>query len=393
MPLSVLISGGGIAGPALAFWLHRHGHATTIVEQAPALRAGGQAVDFRGPSIAVLAKMGFLDHVRAQATDMGPATIVDERGNPIAEEPAEVSSGELEIVWGDLARILHDAVKDQTEYRFGTRIAGLDDRGEKVAVAFDDGSTQTYDLVIGADGLHSGLRALVFGPEEQFVTQLGQCFCYFDIENRLRIDHRGIFLESPGRMAGLQGVDPDQPARAMLYMAAHGLAFDYRDTEGNRRLFAERYAGLGWEVPNILRALATADPVYFDTIAQVHLADYSRGRVALIGDAAWCASPRSGMGTSLAIVGAYVLAHELRAARGDHQAAFTRYQQLLMPYAARCQKLAIDSLKADAPTGPFGRVVRRLSLHALRLPFVSKIVAKRALAVGRSFRLPEYEQG
>ena len=390
MPLNILISGGGIAGPALAFWLHRHGHTVTIVEQASAMRGGGQAVDFRGPSMAVLEKMGVLGRVRADATNMGAASVVDERGNTVARIPVEVFSGELEIVWGDLARILHDAVRGNVECRFGTRITGLDNGEERVRVAFSDGTAGTYDLVIGADGLHSGLRALVFGPEERFVAHLGQYFCYFDMENRLKIDHGGAFLETPGRTVGLQATDPDQPARAMLYMTAPDLVFDHRDTSGNRRLFAEKFAGLGWETPNILRALATAEPVYFDSIAQVRLSDYSRNRTALIGDAAWCASPRSGMGTSLAIVAAYVLAHELRAAHEDHQIAFARYQQLLEPYVARCQELAIASLKADSPTGVLGRAARRLARHALRIPPVSRFVAKKSLAVGRSFVLPTY---
>lgn len=390
MPLNILISGGGIAGPALAFWLSRHGHRVTIVEQASAVRGGGQAVDFRGPAIAVLEKMGILDQARANATNSGATSLVDERGNTIARIPAEVFGGELEIVWGDLARILHDAVRGNVERRFGVRITGLDNGEERVRVAFSDGTAGAYDLAIGADGLHSGLRALVFGPEERFVAHLGQYFCYFDMENRLKIDHGGAFLVTPGLTAGLQAADPDQPARAMLYMTAPDHAFDHRDTEGNKRLFAEKYAGLGWETPNMLRALATADPVYFDSIAQVRLPDYSRHRTALIGDAAWCASPRSGMGTSLAIVAAYVLAHELRAAGEDHRIAFARYQQLLKPYVARCQKLAIASLRADAPASALGKAARRLALHALRVPPVSRFVAKQSLAVGRSFVLPAY---
>ncbi|MDR3662511.1 MAG: FAD-dependent monooxygenase [Mycobacterium sp.] len=390
MTFNILINGGGIAGPCLAFWLARQGHTVTIAEQARELRAGGQAVDFRGPALEVLEKMGLLDQVRAAATRMGPVIIVDQRGKEIGRLPAEVVSGELEIHWGDLARILYEAVRDDVDYRFGVRVTSLIETGEAVDVTFSDASTASYDLVIGADGLHSGVRALVWGPEDQLVTQLGQCFGFFDMDNYLKLDHCGVACGADGRTAVVQGTDAGKPARASFYLTDPEVAFDYRDAEGNKRLFAERFSSMGWEVPTLLKALAEAPQVYFDSIAQVRLDSYARGRVCLIGDAAWCASPRSGMGTGLAIVGAYVLAHELQAAGRDHGAAFTRYQQLLSPYVARCQKLAIDNLKLDDPTSLVARFVRTVGYRLLRIPFVAKEVARQSLAVGRSFALPSY---
>jgi 2-polyprenyl-6-methoxyphenol hydroxylase-like FAD-dependent oxidoreductase len=390
MPFNILINGGGIAGPCLAFWLTRHGHTVTITEQARELRSGGQAVDFRGSSLVVLEKMGLLGEVRASATRMGSLILVDGRGKEVGRLPPEVISGELEIFWGNLARILYDAVREDVSYRFGVRVTAVDDDGGGVKATFSDASTGNYDLVIGADGLHSGVRRLVFGPEEQYVTQLGQCFGFFDIENRLRLDHCGIACADAGRTAALQATDPDKPARASFFLTDAGLDFDYRDTDANKRLFARRYAGMGWEVPTLLAGLAEASEVYFDSIAQVHLDSYSRGRVCLTGDAAWCASPRSGMGTSLAVVGAYVLAHELHSAAGDHAAAFARYQQVMAPFVARCQKLAIDTLRTDNFSSGWRAQLRNVGLRLLRIPAVSKLVARRSLAVGRSFTLPSY---
>ncbi|MGC2655010.1 MAG: FAD-dependent monooxygenase [Mycobacterium sp.] len=390
MPADFLINGGGIAGPCLAYWLTRHGHAVTITEQARELRTGGQAVDFRGPSLEVLEQMGLLEQVRTSATNMGPLILVDGRGKEVGRLPPEVFSGELEIFWGDLARIVHEAVRDDVDFRFGVRVTALADPGHQIEASFSDGSTGSYDLVFGADGLHSAVRHLVFGPEEQYVTQLGQVFGFFDIENRQRLDHRGMACTLPGRTAVLQATDPAKPARASFYLTDSNLHFDHRDTERNKKLFAERFAGIGWEVPNFVQALAEADPVYFDSIAQVHLDSYARGRVCLIGDAAWCASPRSGMGTSLAVVGAYVLANEMLTAGGDYTTAFTRYQQLLAPYVARCQKLAVDNLKMDKfSSGWVGRV-RNIGLRLLRLPAVRNLVIRQSLAVGRSFTLPSY---
>jgi 2-polyprenyl-6-methoxyphenol hydroxylase-like FAD-dependent oxidoreductase len=390
MPFDILINGGGIAGPSLACWLTRHGHAVTIAEQARQLRTGGQAVDFRGPALTVLAKMGLLEQVKAGATQMGPLVLVDGRGKEVGRLPAEVISGEVEIHWGDFTRILYEAVRNDVNYRFGVRVTTLADNGRGVDVTFSDGSTGSYDLVIGADGLHSGTRRLVFGPEERYVTQLGQCFGFFDIENRLRLDHCGMAYIDAGRTAALQGIDPDKPARASLFLSDPHVAFDYRDTEGNKRLFVERYAGMGWELPTLLDGLAEAPEVYFDSIAQVHLDSYARGRVCLTGDAAWCASPRSGMGTTLALVGSYVLAHEMQAAGDDYAAAFARYQRLLAPYVARCQKLAINALRTERLSSGRLATLRNVALRMLRIPAVSKLVARQSLAVARSFSLPNY---
>jgi 2-polyprenyl-6-methoxyphenol hydroxylase-like FAD-dependent oxidoreductase len=390
MPFDILVNGGGIAGPSLAFWLTRHGHAVTIVEQAAQLRTGGQAVDFRGPALTVLERMGLLERVKAGATEMGPLVLVDQQGKEVGRLPAEVISGEVEIHWGNFARILYDAVHDDVNYRFGVRVTALEDNGHGFDVTFSDGSTAGYDLVIGADGLHSGTRRLVFGPEDRYVTQLGQCFGFFDIDNRLRFDHCGMAYIDAGRTVALQGIEADKPTRASLFLNDPHVAFDYRDTEGNKRLFAERYAGMGWEVPAVLEGLAAAPEVYFDSIAQVHLDSYARGRVCLIGDAAWCASPRSGMGTTLALVGAYVLAHEMHTAGDDYAVAFARYQRLLAPYVARCQKLAVAALRAERFSSGRLAPLRNVALRMLRIPAVSKLVARQSLAAARSFSLPNY---
>lgn len=391
MSREILISGGGIAGPALAYWLVQEGHSVTIVERAATVRNGGQAVDFRGPSIDVLDKMGVLDAVRAQATHMGSLVMVDADGKEIARFPSEVISGELEILWGDLARILHEAVREHVVFRFADSITGVRDDGAKVTVSFSRSAPESYDLLIGADGVHSGVRALTFGPEHEFVTQLGQYFTFFAMDNHLGLDHQTVGFREGTRGVGIQATAPDAPARGSLSFSDDHLEFDYRDVEGNKKLFSERFTDFGWETPAVLRALSVTAEPYFDSLCQVHLDTYSRGRVCLLGDAAWCASPRSGMGTSLAIVGAYVLAHELRSAQGDFSIAFARFHTLMAPYAARCQRLALDALKIGEADSPWATRLRRLGLRSLRLPGIRQLVARQALKVGRSFVLPAYD--
>ncbi|CPW51341.1 Putative monooxygenase [Mycobacteroides abscessus] len=322
---------------------------------------------------------------------MGSLVMVDADGKEIARFPSEVISGELEILWGDLARILHEAVREHVVFRFGDSITGVRDDGAKVTVSFSRSAPESYDLLIGADGVHSGVRALTFGPEHEFVTQLGQYFTFFAMDNHLGLDHQTVGFREGTRGVGIQATAPDAPARGSLSFSDDHLEFDYRDVEGNKKLFSERFTGFGWETPAVLRALSVTAEPYFDSLCQVHLDTYSRGRVCLLGDAAWCASPRSGMGTSLAIVGAYVLAHELRSAQGDFSIAFARFHTLMAPYAARCQRLALDALKIGEADSPWATRLRMLGLRSLRLPGIRQLVARQALKVGRSFALPAYD--
>ena len=225
----------------------------TIIEQARQLRTGGQAVDFRGPSLVVLEKMGLLAGCKRVLRAWGRSCSSTAGAKKSVGYPPKSSAASWRFTGATFARILYEAVRDDVNYRFGVRVTALDDDGQRVDVTFSDASTGSYDLVIGADGLHSGTRRLVFGPEDQYVTQLGQCFGFFDIENSLRLDHCGMACIDAGRTAALQGIDPDKPARASFFLTDPHLAFDYRDTEGNKRLFAERYAGMGWEVPQLAR--------------------------------------------------------------------------------------------------------------------------------------------
>lgn len=337
---TVLISGASIAGPALAFWLHRYGFQTTIVERAPALRPGGYAVDFRGASMRVLDRMGLLPEVRRLQTRIGAITIVDRNNRKIASMPDGFTSGELEILRGDLATIFHEATRDTTEYIFGDSAAAIEESASGVDVTFERGGRRRFDLVVGADGLHSKVRSLVFGDEVRFVRYLGYYVSIFTIPNYLHLDHAGLYYGTLGRKVGIFSGGGPQEAKASFFFSSEPLDYARRDSAQSKDLLHQQFRQEGWEVPRLLKLMESATDFYFDSVSQVKMDRWSAGRSVLLGDAAWCASPLSGMGTGMALVGAYVLAGELAEANGDYQVAFANYETLMREFVAKCQGIA-----------------------------------------------------
>ncbi|MDW6061006.1 FAD-dependent monooxygenase [Streptomyces sp. FXJ1.4098] len=337
---NVLISGASIAGPALAYWLHRHGFNPTIVERAPALRDGGYAVDFRGEAhLSILRRMGILDDLERARTGMGSMSYVNSAGKPVSEMPADLFAGDLEILRGDLARILYDATKEYTEYVFGDSITSLTEDPDGVTVTFERSAPRRFDLVIGADGLHSNTRRLTFGPEERFVKHLGVHCAIFTTANHLGLDHTGHAYRTAGRLVAMYSARHNTEAKAVFYFASPQQDLDRRDVTRQQAVLAEHFTGNGWQSDRLLHDMRHAPDFYFDSVGQVRMDSWNRGRVALVGDAAYCPSSLSGMGSGLALVGAYVLAGELAAAHGDHRVAFARYEEEMREYATGCQKM------------------------------------------------------
>lgn len=394
---TVLISGASIAGPALAYWLHRHGLTPTVVERAPALRPGGQPVDLRGAARGVVERMGLMDRVRAVAVHERGVVFVGAAGRPAMRMPAELFGGEgivaeIEIMRGDLTRVLYEATRDHVEYLFDDRIAGLDQREDGVRVAFQSGVTRTFDVVVGADGVHSAVREFAFGPETDYVHHLGAYTAYFTAPDPGDLgDLRDWFAlyNAPGRRNA--GIRPESggTVKAMLSFAAPELSYDRQDTGRQRRILAEAFAGVGWRVPALIDALPDAPDFYFDTICQVRVDRWWRGRAVLLGDAAWCASPLTGLGTSMALVGAYVLAGELASDPGDHEAAFTRYQDELRGFVAECHKLPPRGVNGYLPKSRFGISMRNQSMKMMTVPPMRGMLAKQFAKAG-GITLREY---
>ncbi|MFX0578310.1 FAD-dependent monooxygenase [Nocardia nepalensis] len=340
----VLVAGASIAGPALAHWLHRRGAEVTVVERAPALRPGGQAVDARGVAKEVIRRMGLDAAVRAACTETAGAHTVDADGNVLETYRADDNGGdgyisEIEILRGDLSRVLHDDTRDDVEYIFGDRIAELTQDSDGVDVTFAGGDRRRFDLVVGADGLHSALRAMVFGPHERFVRHLGHVLAFYSVPNEFGLDRWLLDYQESGRSAGLRPIQDATRAMAMFSFTSADLDVDYRDVAAQKRLLRERMAGLGWLTQRILAHLDDTPDFYLDQVAQVVMDRWSSGRVVLLGDAAFSSSPMSGQGTGLALVGAYLLAGELAAAGWDPEAGFAGYEGRMRSFVEANQEI------------------------------------------------------
>ena len=290
--------------------------------------------------------MGILDQIRQAHVGTRGMAYVDATNRPLARMPADLlgdSGGaiaELEILRGDLVNILYRATRDDVHYIFDDTITELVQGGDGVKVTFQHGQPRRFDLVVGADGLHSGVRAQMSGPESAFVRHLGAYVSSFTTSNHLDLDDWELLYSVPGKTAGIYPVRHSTRATAIFFFASRALAYDRHDLAQQKRLLAEAFGGQGWEVPRLLAAMWQAPDFYFDAVSQVHLDRWASGRVALVGDAAYGPSPIAGVGASLALVGAYVLAGELAAADGDHRAAFASYERELRDYVAKGQQLA-----------------------------------------------------
>ncbi|MFF5976845.1 FAD-dependent monooxygenase [Streptomyces sp. NPDC012769] len=347
---TVLISGASIAGPALALQLHRHGFTPTVVERAPELRTGGYKVDIRGTAIEVCRRMGILDEIRANSTDMEGGSYVDAGGRTIGELPAEIfggrADGDDEIMRGELARILYERTRDDVEYLFDDSVAALHDDGDGVDVTFESGTRRRFDLVVGADGMHSHTRRLAFGDERRFKRYLGAYISIFTAPNHLGLKRWETYHALPGKLVCVYSSAGETSAKnSFVFRSPEELPYHHRDFGAQKRVLSEAFAGDGWEIPRLIGHAADATDFYLDSISLIEMDRWSSGRVVLLGDAAHCASPASGQGTGLALTGAYVLAGELAAAQGDHRVAFEEYERVMRPGVEQNQRMAEGFVK------------------------------------------------
>lgn len=349
--MRILVSGGGVAGLSAGIDLGIDGHDVTIVERSNHLRVNGSPIDIRGESIGVAASMGVLDAILTHRIDMSARiTFVDASGQIVAGLPADEvgdSADDVEIPREDLVTILRSALPTTTSLTFGESIEDLHDDGTGVDVRFASGAHDRYDLVVGADGMHSATRRLAFGPEHRFLCHLGFYTAIAQLPPRAADEPNSMF-NVPGRMVGVTGCGTK--ALGVFVFRSPWIDYDHRDLGAQKQILSDAYAGhLGWRVGELLAAALDDPQLYFDSVSQIEMPTWHHGRVVLVGDAAYCASPLAGRGTSLALTGAWSLAEALRRHGRDLDRAFARYERLQRPRALRAQATAAPGGDVLAP--------------------------------------------
>lgn len=352
---SVLISGAGSAGQSVGYWLRRYGFEPTVVERSPGPRKGGFAIDLRGAAVEVADRMGILEACRKAAVNMREIRRYNAEGEVIWQTDGNFGAGEgvagdVEVLRDDLTDMLQESACEGVEYIFGDSITSITQDDDGVNVTFAHGAPRRFDLVIGADGLHSKVRELTFGPADQFKRPLGLYAGIFTIPNTLKLDRQWLMRQMPGKMISNIDYGPGKHTRGLLVFSSPPLDFDRSDLEAQKAILAQAFAGdTSWGVQTLLDGLRISTDLYFDEVTQIHMPRWSNGRVVLIGDAGYAPTLLTGQGTSLAVVGAYVLAGELKAAGGDFQIAFARYEEEARPYAEQNQRILTDCPEMSVP--------------------------------------------
>jgi 2-polyprenyl-6-methoxyphenol hydroxylase-like FAD-dependent oxidoreductase len=389
---SVLISGAGIAGPMLAYWLKVAGFEPTIIERSSALRRGGYVIDFWGLGYDLAERMGLLDQINRIGYHAREMRIVNEQGRSVAAFGTRVftqlTGGRyVTLQRSDLARLLFKKVDGQVESIFGDSIVTLDDKADGVWVQFEHERERRFDLVIGADGLHSRTRALVFGPQSKFERHLGYAVAAFEAPGyRARDEDAYLMYGRPGRMLGRFTLRDDRTLFLFVFIARREELPTTLDAQ--KALLRDLYRHDGWECGEVLDELELTDALYFDSVSQIRMPHWSRGRVALVGDAAFCVSLLAGQGSALAMISSYVLAGELAAAHDQHELAFGRYEALLRSYISRKQRAAERFAGAFAPRTRFGLSFRNLVVKAFAVPGLARLAIGSDIA--DALQLPAY---
>lgn len=365
--MRVLISGGGIAGLTLAYWLHQYAIESVVIEQAANLRRDGYAIDFFGTGYDVARRMGLIERLEPQHIPLEAIAYVNRRGKPIATLDMalmqRVMDGKyLGLMHWTLEEALYDALDGQVEVRFGCSLASISAGADAVEVTFTDGTSEAFDLLIGADGVHSLTRELVFGPEESFSHFLGYMVASYPLADHYGIGHSWQMYTAPGRLAG--AYVSQQEGEIITFFLYHQAESERLTQEQRLPRLRQVFAEMGWITPQLLGDVSPSARVFMDAVSQIRMPSWSRGRVALVGDACGCPTLVSGQGASLAMGGAYLLAEALRET-APYQDAFHVYEQRMRPHVQIQQKQARGFAQSFAPTSHMGILAQRVLLKVV----------------------------
>jgi 2-polyprenyl-6-methoxyphenol hydroxylase-like FAD-dependent oxidoreductase len=394
--MKILISGAGIAGPTLAYWLRYYGFEPMIVERAPKLRTGGYIIDFWGIGFDVAERMGLLPDIRREGYIAREVRVVGRRGNRVAGFPVEsvsrITNGRyVSIPRGELAALIYRQIEDSVETLFNDSIAAIEPKPGCTQVKFASGRTREFDLVIGADGLHSQVRETAFGPECQFERYLGYKVAAFEASGYTpRNELVYVMHTEVSQQVGRFALRDDRTLFFFIFSDPSPSIPDHISAQ--KDLLHRRFSNSGWECPQILRALESTTELYFDRVSQIKMNganSWSCDRVALVGDAAFCVSLLAGQGSALAMAGAYILAGELHRAAGDYPTAFAQYQKQFSPFVQRKQRSALKFAGTFAPKSKLSMAVRNAIMNMLRVGWIAEVAIGRDL--GDNFSLPTYQ--
>jgi 2-polyprenyl-6-methoxyphenol hydroxylase-like FAD-dependent oxidoreductase len=380
-----VISGIGIAGPTLAYWLRRAGHEVLLVEQAAAMRTGGYVIDFWGVGYDVAEKMGLLPRIHELGYKVREVRFVDGRGRRTGGFSADVfvrmTNGRFtSLRRSDLSATIHAELDEGVEMVFGDTLVAVENEDEAVHLRFERAAPRDVDVVIGADGLHSRVRALAFGDQGSWEASLGHHVAAFEIEGyRPRDELVYVSHAVPGRQLSRFAMRGDRTLFLFVFRDEYLSRVEGWEGRDRRQVLSEVFSEVGWECPQILSALPGVGEIYFDRVSQIRMDHWTRGRTALVGDAAACVSLLAGEGTGLAMAEAYVLAAALQACHGDHRRAFARYQDSLMPFLRRKQASAAKFASSFVPATATGLAFRNTVTGLLRVPFIADYFIGREL--------------
>jgi len=375
---NVLISGAGIAGLTLAYWLKKFGFNPTIVEVAPKLREGGYAIDFWGAGYDVAERMHIVPGLEKVDLNMSDFAFVDghnkRKGGMDYRKMKKLMNGRaFTLLRSDLSNVIYDHLDKDTEIIFGDSIRKMEQDEQGVTVSFSSGNVRSFDLVAGADGLHSNVRNLVFGDESQFEKYYGYYTASFTIEEGASDEASFLTYNVPFKQAAVYSLNGHKAATFFIFTSPSKLSYNHHDIEQQKEILRNEFQNAGWKCPELLSKMEAAPDFYFDVVSQIQMNHWSKGRVTLVGDACDCPSLLSGQGSTLAMVGAYILAGELKDANGDYEPAFDRYQDIFKPFIDSKQKIAQNFAKSLVPKSKFGIWLRNTFTKLMFLPFVSKL--------------------